>query len=191
MRATSCLAVAAMAVLGSTAARADDLMSLNQFPHRVEPVLVQVNAQGKVTEASPAYPLPPKVNRLLRANLDEMIRKPAVDQHGKPVSSQFIMNLALRTTPRAEGDYDVQFAYVSTSPVPNGSWYWVHLDGDRLALADRNVVYRRPHMPVERFHDAYRPELPRNAQPSAVPPIQNTMHATPPAPAAPPPVRAH
>lgn len=179
---TTRVAIALVAMLASTGAIADDSMSLNQFPHRVEPVLVQVNAQGKVTEASPAYRLTPKLNRLLRANLDEMIRKPAVDKHGKPIASQFVMNLALQTTPRAGGDYDVQFAYVSTAPVPNGSWYWMHLDGDRLALADRSTMYRRePHMPVERYRDSYRPQLPHNTQPGAVPPIQNTMQAAPPA----------
>lgn len=183
MRALS-FAVAAMAALGCAGVSADDSMSLNQFPRKVEPVLVQVNAQGKVTEASPAYPLTPKLGRLLRANLDEMIRKPAVDKDGKPVSSQFVMNVALRATPRASGDYDVQFAYVSTNPVPNGSWYWVHMDGDRLALADRNAAGR--HRERMRYRDAYWPELPRSGQPNPMPPVQNTMHAAPVTPSAPP-----
>lgn len=165
---TPFLAVAAMAVLGSTGAIADDTMSLNQFPHRVEPVLVQVNAQGRVTSASPAYQLTPKLNRLLRANLDGMIRKPAVDKHGKPIPSQFIMNMAVRTEPRTDGNYDAWFAYVSTKPVPPGSWYWVHLDGDRLALASQGMRFRgmRPSLPVQHYyHDGYRATYKGSSQP--------------------------
>lgn len=110
--------------------------SLNEFPSKILPVLVYVNAQGKVTDASPAMRLPPALNRLLLANLSERITGPAI-VHGKPVPSQFVMNLALITTPRPGGDFDANFAYVSTSPVPPGSWYWVHIDGHRLALANR------------------------------------------------------
>ena len=165
---TPFLAVAVMAVLGSTGAIADDTMSLNQFPHRVEPVLVQVNAQGRVTSASPAYQLTPKLNRLLRANLDGMIRKPAVDKHGKPIPSQFIMNMAVRTEPRTDGNYDAWFAYVSTKPVPPVSWYWVHLDGDRLALASQDMRFRgmRPSLPVQHYyHDGYRATYKGSSQP--------------------------
>jgi len=183
--------VMAVALLGSTSAVADDSMSLNQFPHRVEPVLMRVDAQGKVTEASPAYELSPKMTRLLQANLSEMIRKPATDKHGKPVSSQFIMNVALRTQRRANGDYDVWFAYVSTAPVPPGSWYWVHLDGDRLALASPDMFPhgRRPPMPVERYHDSYRPTYRGNNQSPPAPVIQNAPHTTADVP--PPPPRMH
>lgn len=111
--------------------------SLNEFPSKILPVLVYVNAHGKVTDASPAIRLPPALNRMLLANLSERITGPAI-VHGKPVASQFVMNLALVTTPRPGGDFDANFAYVSTSPVPPGSWYWVHSDGHRLALANRN-----------------------------------------------------
>ena len=180
MRAT-CLAVAVIAMLGSAGATADDSMSLNQFPHMVEPVLVQVNAQGKVTAASPAYRLTPRLDRLMRANLDQMIRKPAVDKHGKPIPSQFIMNLAVRTEPRAGGDYSAWFAYVSAKPVPPGSWYWVHLDGDRLALASQDMRFRqgtRPSLPVRGYHDGYRPTYRGSSQPAPAvapaPTVQNT-----------------
>ena len=184
---TPFLAVAAMAVLGSTGAIADDTMSLNQFPHRIEPVLVQVNAQGRVTEASPAYQLTPKLRRLLRANLDGMIRKPAVDKHGKPVPSQFIMNMAVRTEPRTDGDYDAWFAYVSTRPVPPGSWYWVHLDGDRLALASQGMRFHqggRPPLPVQHYyHDGYRATYKGSSQPvpamAPAPAVQGTPGNSP------------
>jgi hypothetical protein len=177
MRSLLLASVMIVALLGGTSAVADDSMSLNQFPHRVEPVLMRVNAQGKVTEASPAYALPLRLTRLLHANLDEMIRKPAVDKHGKPIPSQFIMNVALRTEPRDTGDYDVHFAYVSTAPVPPGSWYWVHLDGDRLALASQGMFQnvRRPSVPVERYHDSYRPTYRGSSQPvpAPTPAVQN------------------
>jgi len=127
-----------------------------------------VNAQGRVTSASPAYQLTPKLNRLLRANLDGMIRKPAVDKHGKPIPSQFIMNMAVRTEPRTDGNYDAWFAYVSTKPVPPGSWYWVHLDGDRLALASQGMRFRgmRPSLPVQHYyHDGYRATYKGSSQP--------------------------
>lgn len=108
--------------------------SLSPFKPKVVPVLVQVNSQGKVTSASPAIELSPVVRRLLDKNLGEMITKPAYDR-GKPVASQFVINLALQATPREEGNYDAQFAYVSAVPVPIGQWHWVNLDDRRLALA--------------------------------------------------------
>ena len=182
MRSLLLSSVMIVALLGGTSAAADDSMSLNQFRHKVEPVLMRVNAQGKVTEASPAYSLPLRLNRLLRTNLDEMIKKPAVDKHGKPVSSQFIMNVALRAEPRSTGDYNAHFAYVSTAPIPPGSWYWVHLDGDRLALASQDMFQnsRRPSMPVERYHNSYRPTYRGNSQPAPAPTpaIQNTSRST-------------
>ncbi|SFR85956.1 3-deoxy-D-arabinoheptulosonate-7-phosphate synthase [Dyella sp. OK004] len=118
--------------------------SLTQFKPKVVPVLVQVNSAGKVTSASPAIELSPVVRRLLDKNLDEMINKPAYD-HGKPIASQFVINLALQATPREEGNYDAQFAYVSSVPVPIGQWHWVNLDGRRLALAGPNNGFPMGH----------------------------------------------
>lgn len=164
------LAVGASAAMASTG-------SLNEFRPRVLPVLVHVDARGKVTEVSPSIELSPKVNRLLRQSLDEMIRKPATE-HGRPISSQFVINLALQASPRQEGDYLARFVYVSTSPVPNGSWYWVHIDGHRLALANRNDFNRQPRFqfdnqrgyPVENFSNYSR---------TSTPPIQNTDRSAP------------
>lgn len=111
--------------------------ALSPFKPRILPVLVQVDSHGKITEISPAIELSPQVKRLLAQNLGEMITKPAFD-HGKPISSQFVVNLAVHATPRKEGDYDAQFAYVSTAPVPSGSWHWVDIEGRRFALAGPN-----------------------------------------------------
>jgi hypothetical protein len=114
-------------------------MSINQFTPRVLPVLVQVDRHGKVTDVSSAVQLEPRYDRLLRQTLGEMITRPAND-HGRAVASQFVINLGLETSPRSDGNYDARFVYVSTSPVPPGSWYWVHIDGHRLALRSRNEL---------------------------------------------------
>lgn len=179
---TQLLPLMLVTLLGSTNAVADS-MSLNQFPHRVEPVLVRVDAAGKVTQASPAYTLPPKMTRLLRDNLSEMIRKPATDKHGKPTSSQFIMNVALQAKPNGAGAYEAFFSYVSATPVPPGSWYWVHLDGDRLALASPDMFQRsrRPSVPVQHYYDGYRPTYRGASQPvpAMAPAPAPTMRNTP------------
>ena len=165
------LSLAASAALASSG-------SLNEFRPKVMPVLVQVNAHGKVTDASPAIELSPRLRRLLLQNLNEMIVKPATD-HGRPVSSQFVANLALRTTPRTEGDYDAQFVFVSSSPVPSGSWYWVHIDGHRLALASRNSINRGARI---RFNDDRRMDrswAPTNYWSAPTPLIQNAPSPAP------------
>jgi hypothetical protein len=141
------------------------------------PVLVHVDARGKVTEVSPSAELSPKVSRLLRQNLDELITKPATE-HGRPVSSQFVINLAMQASPREDGDYLARFVYVSSSPVPNGSWYWVHIDGHRLALANRSDFSRQ-----QRFHVESRREYPGDRFPmyerASSPPIQNAAQGAP------------
>src|SRR5574337_579407 len=170
------LAVCSGAVLADSA-------SLNQFKPRVMPVLVQVNSHGKVTGASPAMDLSPKLTRLLRENLDEMINQSATDKHGHPMSSQFVINLALLAIPREEGDYDARFAYVSVSPVPAGSWYWVHIDGHRLALANQRSFNAQQRAWFR--HDRYQPAQDRRYRPTSMPPIHDTgrdARDTPPAP---------
>jgi hypothetical protein len=124
------------------AALATPSMSLNQFTPRVLPVLVQVDRTGKVTDVSPSVKLSPRYDRLLRQTLDEMITQPAND-HGHAVASQFVINLGLQASPRPDGKYDAHFTYVSTAPVPAGSWYWEHIDGHRLALRSRNGLTPR------------------------------------------------
>ncbi|MEO8999510.1 MAG: hypothetical protein ABI227_09380 [Rhodanobacter sp.] len=176
------MALAGVLVIGANVAIAGGPSSLTEFRPSVMPVLVHVDASGKVTEVSPSTELSPKINRLLRQSLDEMISKPATE-HGRPVSSQFVINLAVQASPREDGDYLARFVYVSSSPVPNGSWYWVHIDGHRLALANRNGLDRRRR---SRF-DSQR-EYPSRNIPDYLripsPPVQNTAHSAPsPAPA--------
>jgi len=155
-------------------------MSLNRFPSRVLPVLVQVDSHGRVREVSPAVELAPRYDRLLRQTLDQMITRPAND-HGHPVASQFVINLAMQSSPRPDGQYDARFVYVSTSPVPPGSWYWVHIDGHRLALRSRSGYLPQRWYPEHR--DTYRFNPPARFDP----PAQNASQGAPrPAPARPP-----
>lgn len=147
---------------GAVAARSD---SLSAFTPKVLPVLVQVDSHGKVTEVSPATELAPKLDRLLRANLDEMISAPAIDKKGRPISSQFIIHLALQTSPRPNGDYDVNFAFVSTSPVPGGSWYWVRTDGRQFALASRHSRNRVERIPYHYPQSNYQPNQDQSSLP--------------------------
>ena len=158
--------------------------SLNQFTPRVMPVLVQVNAQGRVTDMSPAMELTPQLTRLLRSNVDELISGPAIVR-GKPIASQVVLNMALQATPQEQGKYLAQFTYVSSSPVPSGSWYWVHIDGHRLALAERGSRnFER--LPASRMQRVWPT---RNAAPAL--PAQNAVRAMPtPASAAMPALRS-
>ena len=157
---------------------AADSDSLNQFRPKVMPVLVQVNSHGKVTAASPAIELSPGLTRLLRENLDEMISHPATDKHGRPMSSQFVINLAVQATPHSKGNYDVRFAYVSTSPVPAGSWYWVHIDGHRLALAPQHPGNSRQRLQSSRRGE-YSPRHSRSYVPASTPPVRQTVQQAP------------
>ncbi|MFC5743751.1 hypothetical protein [Dyella tabacisoli] len=154
--------------------------ALSPFTPRYLPVLVQVNPEGKVTSVSPAIELSPVFSRLLAKNLDEMITKPAYD-HGHPVSSQFVINLALRATPREEGDYDAQFAYISTSPVPMGTWHWVDVEGRRFALAGPNNHSTDGRVHFDSGRSAYSSS---NFQRASSSPVQSASHSSAAAPGA-------
>lgn len=138
--------------------------SLNASPLKVIPVLVYVNNSGEITNVSPSTRLTPQYARLLRENLDQMISKPAMD-HGKPISSQFVMNVALKVDPTSEGNYNARFVYVSAKPVPPGQWVWTHVNGHRLALENRNNIWNR--------NDSHRPpdhwQVPVQRNPSPTP----------------------
>lgn len=121
----------AMTVAGNAAATGPH--SLNDFKFGLLPVYVQVNASGRVTRVSPSVELSPHYDRLLRANIKELITGPAT-RHSKGVSSAFVINMALKTTPRSDGSYDAQFAYVSAKPVPFGLSHWARIDGHQLTL---------------------------------------------------------
>ena len=125
-----------VAVLGSTSVVAGGPTTLGYANNgNIEPVLVDVNAHGRVTDFTPAYRLSPKLMRLLRANLNEMIHTPATDKNGRPVSTEFVINVALQADPRSTGGYDASFAYVSANPVPPGKWFWARDTTGQLGLS--------------------------------------------------------
>jgi hypothetical protein len=155
-----------LCVAGSVASASE---SLSPFPPKVVPVLVQVDAHGKITDASSAVKLSPQLTRLMNQNLDEMIVAPA-KINGKAVSSQFVINLRLVAEPTEQGKYSAQFAYVSVSPVPSGSWFWVNEDGRRLSLA------RQGSMRFDRV----------NHEPRIMPSTRTRVSAPPANPPAPP-----
>lgn len=128
-------AIALSGVLGlsTMASAAQPAQGATKGQH-VIPVLVSVNSHGKVTDVTPAYRMRPEFSRLLRSTLDQMIKKPAM-RHGKAVSSQFVMNMALNASKRSDGQYQAKFDYVSSKPLPTGSWYWVHRSDGTLALS--------------------------------------------------------
>jgi len=160
-------------------------MSSTSFPAHAIPVLVQVSSQGKVVNATPAVTLEPHIDRLLRANLDEMITAPARDKHGKPIGSQFVANMALQAEPDAAGNIHGRFVSNSVAPVPPGDWYWVHGDGDRLALARRGEP--AGHTTIQHT-DMLRAPATRNLAPATLPSFNSPTPApaaATPAPAAP------
>lgn len=133
---TSLLACAIAAFAGTAFASSGSLV---YFKPRVMPVVVQVNAQGKVTDILPSEQLRPQTRNLLMKQLDAWIAKPATVK-GKPVASTFIAEVAMRATPRKDGKYDVSFLYVKSLPMPfGGSVYWDNINGGlELALVSDN-----------------------------------------------------
>jgi hypothetical protein len=178
-----CLASMPFATLASGRLALDkgDAGALTPFPERILPVLVRVDANGRIDEIAPAYRLSPAFNRVLQDSIEEMIQGPALDEQGRRIPSQFILNLVLETSPREDGDYDASFRYASTQPVPSGRWGWNHVDGRQLALFDRNRVNPQrvdpPRMPAGPQYPSPAPSDYRNKPPTGAP---NTApaHAT-------------
>lgn len=133
------LIASALAALAGTAMASSG--SLVEFKPQVMPVVVQVNAEGKVTDILPARQLPPKLSRLLAEQLDAWIVKP-VTVKGRPVASRFIAEVAMRTKPRKDGEYDATFMYVKGLPMPfGGAVHWNVIDGGlELALVSDDAT---------------------------------------------------
>jgi hypothetical protein len=164
--------VGALSVMGGAAMASTSSGSLTPFKQRVLPVLVQVNASGKVTSASPAISLEPQMNRLLTQNLNEMITRPA-ESKGRPIASQFILNLQLEATKRPDGNYDAHFVSVSTQPVPAGNWHWVDIEGRMWALAgpDGHTPFQRDRLLEPRTYDSGNRYSPANQAAPASPSV--------------------
>lgn len=109
----------------------------NPDPSRIIPVVVHVNDQGQVTEATPAYKVRPAVLRAIRQTLDTIITGPAM-KDGKAVSSQFVITLALVPAAKDDGSQGASFKYISSKPLPPGVWTWVHTPDHRLALVNQS-----------------------------------------------------
>lgn len=175
------LAGATLAMLGSVAMASS--MSLTHFKPRVMPVLVGVNAKGHVTRVLPSTELSPKLQRLLTENLGEWIVRPAMVK-GRAMASQMIVNVALRATPRKDGNYDVNFAYVSMLPSPFGAAaHWVWKDSDQLALVSdsdmglRQRMWRPRHLPPSRHWQPRTIETMRPASHVVPRPVAPSPHA--------------
>lgn len=115
----------AIAAFAGTAFAASGI-PVNPSKPEVMPVVVRVNAQGKVTGILPSQQLTPRWRSLLVKQLDEWITKPATEK-GKPIASAFIVEVAMRAVPRKDGQYDANFVYVKSLPMPvSGSVHWEH-----------------------------------------------------------------
>lgn len=144
MKKSIVLAMAGLIAFTGSSVEASAVSLLGPRP-MVLPVLVRVTAKGEVTDISPARELTPRFDHLLHADMRALQVVPAT-YHGRSVSKQVVINLALKFEPREDGRYRARFAYVSTTPVPSGQWYWVHLDNHRLGLAQRGAFTGGPAM---------------------------------------------
>ena len=109
--------------------------SLVEFKPKVMPVVVQVNAQGRVTDVLPSEQLTPRLQKMLVTQLDAWIIKPATVK-GHPVGSRFIVEVAMQAKPRKDGNYDASFVYVKSLAMPfAGAVHWNVINGGlELAL---------------------------------------------------------
>ncbi|MGH8190214.1 MAG: hypothetical protein ACREP2_02075, partial [Rhodanobacteraceae bacterium] len=144
------LSAAALAALAGTAMASSG--SLIQFKSQVLPVVVQVNAEGKVTDILPARQLPPQVSRLLVEQLDAWIVKPLMVK-GHPVATRFIAEVAMRTKPLKNGKYAASFVYVKGLPMPfGGAVSWNVINGGlevALVSADNMAPRHEWRMPYD------------------------------------------
>lgn len=122
--------------------------SLVEFKPQVMPVLVQVDAHGRVTDVQPSFQLTPWSQKLLAQQLDAWVNGPATD-NGHPVSSRFIVEVAMHTTQRKDGKYDASFVYVKSLPVPfGGAMHWNIINGGlEVALVEDGTGHTEWHQP--------------------------------------------
>jgi hypothetical protein len=150
----------AIAVTATGTAAASSSLAPNRFNALVMPVLVQVSSSGKVTSVSPSTELEPRYMRMLRENIQELVSGPAMNRRGG-IASQFIMNVTLKTAPRADGSFDAHFAYVSAHPLPAVALHWLNIDGVRTVLVRDDDTFQR------RSQRSYpNANLPYSSQPS-------------------------
>jgi hypothetical protein len=130
------------------------------------PVVVQVNAQGHVTDILPSQQMEPWARQMLVKQIDAWIAEPAMNR-GKATASRFIMEVAMRVQPRKDGKYDANFVYVKSMPLAyGGALHWDVINGGlELALVSDGTGSRANHTlrHFERFpsHPLYQPQSPR------------------------------
>jgi hypothetical protein len=128
----SLLACAIAAFAGTAVASSGSLV---EFKPKVMPVVVQVNAQGRVTDILPSRQLTPGWRQMLVKQLDGWIIRPATVK-GHLVGSRFIVEVAMQAKPRKDGNYDASFVYVKSLAMPfAGAVHWNVINGGlELAL---------------------------------------------------------
>ncbi|HEX7338395.1 MAG TPA: hypothetical protein VF271_00505 [Rhodanobacteraceae bacterium] len=87
------------------------------------PVLVAVNANGKVTKVDPAIDLASAQQADLEKIVHKMVTAPARDKNGKPKASQFVMIFNLEPSKSNPDAY--KFVYVRAHPEPLGNLHWI------------------------------------------------------------------
>lgn len=133
MKTTNALMMACLLVLASVWAQAVQADTNPMRTHTL-PVLVKVDATGKVTGISPAYNLRPSFQRLLRDTINKMVTKPAM-KNGKAVNSQLVITLSVLTGKAVNGRAETTLRYLSVKPLPPGTWHWSRNEENRLALS--------------------------------------------------------
>lgn len=131
--------------------------SLVEFKPAVMPVVVQVDAQGQVTDVLPSEQLAPWLQKMLVKQLDAWIIKPATVK-GHPVGSRFIVEVAMQAKPRKDGNYDAGFVYVKSLAMPfAGAVHWNVINGGlELALvSDMGGHERRVFDTTDRWQGNY------------------------------------
>jgi hypothetical protein len=123
--------------------------SLVEFKPRVMPVLVQVDTHGRVTDIQPSFQLTPWSQKLLAQQLDAWIDQPAT-YNGHPISSRFIIEVAMHTQSREDGKYDASFVYVKSLPAPfGGAMHWNIINGGlEIALVEDGSGHTEWHAPL-------------------------------------------
>lgn len=146
--------------------------SLVEFTPRIMPVVVQVNAQGRVTDILPSQQLKPWLRKMLVEQIDAWITEPAKN-HGKPTASRFIMEVAMRVQPRKDGEYDANFVYVKSMPLAfGGALHWDVINGGlELALVPDAAGSRVDHIlrHFDRFPPLYPSQSPRPSPHASAP----------------------
>lgn len=152
----SLIACAIVAFAGTAMASSGSLV---EFRPTVMPVVVQVDAQGQVTDIQPSEQLTPRLQKMLVKQLDAWIIGPATVK-GHPVGSRFIVEVAMQAKPRKDGNYDASFVYVKSLAMPfAGAVHWNVINGGlELALvSDMGGHERQVFDTTEHWQGNYRP----------------------------------